>query len=78
MVHDGDDDLSGFLLGMATSRAALGGSWVLDFYHWWYSPSRESPTCLHLVTFYDMQEKTTVQFYSPRNRRGAFLILKNF
>ena len=36
MVDDGDDDdgdLSGFLLGLATSRAALGGSWVLDFRH---------------------------------------------
>ena len=31
---DGDDDLSGFLLGLATSRAALDGSWVLDFHHW--------------------------------------------
>ena len=30
---DDDDDLSGFLLGLATSRAALGGSWVLDFHH---------------------------------------------
>ena len=31
MVDDGDDDLSGFLLRLATSRAALDGSWVLDF-----------------------------------------------
>ena len=30
---DDDDDLSGFLLGLATSRAGLGGSWVLDFHH---------------------------------------------
>ena len=30
---DGDDDLLRFLLGLATSRAAQGGSWVLDFYH---------------------------------------------
>ena len=42
MVDDDDDDddcdnddyghLSWFLLGLATSRAALGGSWVLDFH----------------------------------------------
>ena len=31
IVDDGDDD-SRFLLGLATSRAALGGSWVLDFH----------------------------------------------
>ena len=30
---DDDDDLSGFLLGLATSRAALGGSWVSDFHY---------------------------------------------
>ena len=29
---DDDDDLSGFLLGLPTSRAALCGSWVLDFH----------------------------------------------
>ena len=28
-----DDDFSGFLLGLVTSHAALGGSWVLDFHH---------------------------------------------
>ena len=37
MVDDGDndddDDLSGFLLGLATSHAALDSSWVLAFYH---------------------------------------------
>ena len=47
---DADDDLSRFLLGLNTSRAAPGGSWLLDFYN--------------------MQEKTAVQFYSPRNHRG--------
>ena len=52
MVDDGDDDdddddLSGFLLGLAISRATLGGSWVLNFHHWWYSPSRQFPTYLH-------------------------------
>ena len=34
-VDDGaydDDDLSRFLLDLAISRAALGGSWVLDFH----------------------------------------------
>ena len=32
-VDDGDDDdLSGFLLSLATSRAALGGTWVLHFH----------------------------------------------
>ena len=31
-VDDSDDDLSGFLLGLATSCVALGGSWVLDFH----------------------------------------------
>ena len=30
---DDDDDLSGFLLGLAISRAALSCSWVLDFHH---------------------------------------------
>ena len=30
---DGDDDLSEFLLVVATSRAALGDSWFLDFHH---------------------------------------------
>ena len=39
---DDDDDLSRFLLGLATSHATLGGSWVLDFHHWWYSSSRQS------------------------------------
>ena len=43
---DEDDDLSGFLLGLATSRVILDGSWVLDFHRWWYSPSRQCPTCL--------------------------------
>ena len=48
MVDDGDDDdLSEFLLGLATLSATLGGSWVLDFHHWWYSTSSPSPTCLH-------------------------------
>ena len=33
-VDDGDDDdLSGFLLGLATLRAALGSSLVLDFHY---------------------------------------------
>ena len=32
---DDDDDLSGFLLGLATSRAAIGGSCVIDFHHRW-------------------------------------------
>ena len=39
---DDDDDLSGFLVVLATSRAALGGSWVLDFRH-----CSQSPTFLH-------------------------------
>ena len=30
---DDVDDLSWFLLDLATSRATLGGSWVLDFHH---------------------------------------------
>ena len=30
---DDDDDLSWFLLGLATSRAAIAGSWVLDVHH---------------------------------------------
>ena len=30
-VDDGDDDLSGFLLGLSTSHATLGGSWVETF-----------------------------------------------
>ena len=34
---DGDDDNLGFLLCLATSRATLGGSLVLEFRHWWYS-----------------------------------------
>ena len=35
MVCDGDDDddILGLLLGLATSHAAPGGSWVLDFHH---------------------------------------------
>ena len=37
-VDDDEDDISGFLLGLAISRAILGGSWVLDFHHWWYIP----------------------------------------
>ena len=41
MVDDGDDDddLSGFLLSLAISCSTLGGSWVLDFHHWWYYPA---------------------------------------
>ena len=31
--YDDDDNLSGFLLGLAISRAVLGGSWVLSFHH---------------------------------------------
>ena len=27
---DDDNDLSGLLLGLATSRSTLGGSWILD------------------------------------------------
>ena len=47
MVDDGDDDdLSVFLPGLATSRVTLGGSWVLDFHHGSYRPSRQSPTSI--------------------------------
>ena len=48
MVDDGDDnddDLSGLLLSLATSNTAIGGYWDLNIHHWWYSPSRQSPTC---------------------------------
>ena len=34
-------DILGFLFGLATSRAALVDSLVLDFHHWWHSPSRQ-------------------------------------
>ena len=44
--NDDDDNLSGFLLDLATSRATLAGLWVLDVRHRWYIPSRQSPTCL--------------------------------
>ena len=34
MVDDDDnDDLSGLLLGLATSRATLDGFWIFDFHH---------------------------------------------
>ena len=33
-----------------------------------YSPSRQSPYLLPLVTFYDMQENAVVQFYSPEGK----------
>ena len=33
MVDDGDDDLLGFLLDLATACATLGGFWVLDVHH---------------------------------------------
>ena len=55
-------DFAGFLLGLTTSLVALGGSSVLDFHHWWYSPIMHLPP---LVAFYDMQENTAVQFYHP-------------
>ena len=29
---DDDHDLSGFLLSLATSRATLGGSWIINFH----------------------------------------------
>ena len=29
---DCDDDLSGFVLGLVTLGAAIGGSWVIDFH----------------------------------------------
>ena len=56
------DDFAGFLLGLTTSLAALGGSSVLDFHHWWYSPIMHLPPW---VAFYDMQENTAVQFCHP-------------
>ena len=58
-----DPDLSGFLLGLAISCAALGGSGILDFLHWRYRPSRQSPYLPSLGAFYGMQENTAVQLY---------------
>ena len=38
-VDDSDDDLSEFLLSLASLRANLGGSWVLDFHHSGIAPA---------------------------------------
>ena len=58
MVDDGDDDdLSGFLLGLATSHAAKGRSWVLDFIMVWMVWHQQAFAYLPpLVTLYDMQD----------------------
>ena len=70
MVDDGEgDDLSGFLLGLASSRAALGGSWVLDFTTDGIAPAG-NPYLPPLVAFYNKQEKSEDTFYSLKNRRG--------
>ena len=63
MIDDDDDDgdLSRFLLGLATSHAALGGSWVLDG----IAPA-DNPLLACISHLYNMQENTTVQFDSLR------------
>ena len=72
-VEDGDDDdndLSGFLLRLATSCAALGGSCIIDFHHWWYSPRRYSPTCLHYSPFTTCRRTQRNYSAHPETARG--------
>ena len=64
---DDDDDLSRLLLGLAISHATLAGSCVLDFHH--YSPSRQSPTCLHYSSF--MTCRRTVSCGLPMRRSNG-------
>ena len=56
---DDDDDLAGFLLSMATSRAALTGSWVLCFTTDGTAPA-SNPLLSSICLIYDMQENTSV------------------
>ena len=56
--NDDDDDLSGFLLGLASS---LGGSWVLDFHYSIAPVGNPLPASIS----HGMQENQAVQFYSP-------------
>ena len=74
---DDDDDLSGFLLGLATSHTALGGSWVLVF-HTYIEHQQAIPYLPTLVAFYDMLEKTAIQFYSNQNCRGLELKIYDY
>ena len=57
MIDASDNDdykRSWLLLRLANSCVALGGSCVLDIHHRWHSPSKQSPTCLVLVTFHNL------------------------
>ena len=69
-MGDGDGDLSEFLLGLATSRAALGGSWVFDFHHRWYSRSKQSPTCLHYSPFMTYRKTQQFNYTRPETTGG--------
>ena len=74
MVDDGDDDnddddFSGFPLGLTTSCAALGSSWVrLSLLM--VELQQAIPYLPQLVTFYDMQENTVVELHLSQNSRG--------
>ena len=71
VVDDDDDDLSGFLPGLATLCAALGSSWFF------FTTDGTAPAVnLYLpilVAFYDMQENTVVQFSSHRNHKRSHI-----
>ena len=67
---DDDNDLSVFLLSLATSRTTLGGSW--DFHHRRYSPTC-NPYLPPLVAFYDMQKNTVIQFYLLEIAGGTYI-----
>ena len=62
-------NIQGSCLGLATLRAALGGSWGIDFHN--CIAQQASPTNLLLVTMYqyryvyDMQENAAAPIYYP-------------
>ena len=62
-------DISGFL-GLFTSRPTLGGSWVLDFHNWWYSPAG-NPLLASISRLLRHAREKEVQFYSAETAVGS-------
>ena len=63
----------GFLLNLTTSRAALGGSLVLDFHHWSHSP-RGNPYLPSLFAFTTC--KRTLRFNSTHAKITGAIVDK--
>ena len=70
---DGDDvveELSGFLFGLATSRATQMA--LPSVFHWWYIAQQAVPYLPPLIAFYEMQiaEECSGFNLQPRSSRG--------